>query len=78
MFKVAPMHSSFMLISMAGFILSAFFINDPIFKSWAWAFLVVFILMFISTMISMSKAPIEGESLEVLAIHKPGHYKKKK
>jgi len=55
MFKVAPLHSSLMLVSMFGFIISAFFINHPVFKSWAWSFLIVFVIMFIATMISMTK-----------------------
>ncbi len=77
MFKVAPLHSSMMLISMFGFIITAFYINDKIFGSWAWAFMLVFVVMFIATIISMSKAPIQGESLERLAIHTKGHYKKR-
>lgn len=78
MFKVAPLHSSFMLISMLGFILSAFFLINPTYKSWAVAFIIVFAAMFIASMISMSKAPIEDGHMDNLAIHKKGHYKKKK
>ncbi len=79
MFKVAPLHSSMMLVSMAGFIISAFFLTHPVFMSWAWAFLIVFVIMFIATMISMSKAPIgKDEHLARLAIHDEGHYRKKK
>lgn len=76
MFKVAPLTSSFMLVSMFGFIISAFFVTHPIYKTWAWAFLIVFVIMFISSMISMSKTPIGH--IETLAIHEPGHYIKKK
>jgi len=78
MFKVAPLHSNFMLMSMFGFIVSAYFLDDPVFKSWAWAFLIVFIIMFISSMISMAKAPIEPAHMNRLAIHEKGHYKKTK
>ncbi len=79
MFKVAPLHSSMMLISMTGFILCSFYLTHPIYMSWAWAFTIVFVIMFIATLISMSKSPIGmEESLERLAIHKKGHYKKKK
>ena len=76
MFKVAPLTSSFMLVSMFGFIISAFFVTHPIYRTWAWAFLIVFVIMFISSMISMSKTPIGN--IETLSIHEPGHYKKKK
>jgi len=78
MFKVAPLSSTFMLGSMAGFILSAFFLTHPIFKSWAWAFMIAFITMFIASLVSMSQTPIgDEELLENLAIHKKSHYKKK-
>lgn len=79
MFKVAPLHSSMMLVSMAGFIISSFFLTHPVFMSWAWAFMIVFVIIFIATMISMSKAPIgKPDHLDKLAIHKEGHYRKKK
>ncbi|MAG38927.1 hypothetical protein CMO90_02455 [Candidatus Woesearchaeota archaeon] len=77
MFKVAPLHSSLMLISMFGFIMSAFFLTQPVLATWAFAFLIVFVLIFISTIISMSKLPIHGEdSLSDLAIHKKKRRKK--
>ncbi|MFH1770546.1 MAG: hypothetical protein ABH828_03235 [archaeon] len=78
MFKVAPLHSSLMLISMLGFVLTAFFLTNPNYKSWAFAFILVFAIIFIASMISMSKAPIEDGHMEKLAIHRKGHYKQKK
>lgn len=79
MFKVAPLSSSLMLVSMFGFIVSAFFLNDPIVKSWAWAFLILFVIIFIASMISMSNAPLGSEDyLDRLAIHKSDHYVKNK
>ncbi|MBU0471086.1 MAG: hypothetical protein KKF89_03110 [Nanoarchaeota archaeon] len=77
MFKVAPLPSSFMLFSMFGFIASAFLLTSVI-KTWAFAFLLVFVAMFIASIISMSKAPLEEEYLEKLAIHNQHHYKRKK
>lgn len=74
MFKVAPLSSHFMMVSMFGFIISAFFITHPIFKTWAWAFLVVFVLMFISSLISMSKTDYDG--LDALAVHEKIHKRK--
>lgn len=79
MFKVAPLHSNLMLVSMAVFIISAFYLNDPLIKTWAWAFLIVSVLVFISTMISLGNIPVGyPEHLNKLAIHKKDHYKKKK
>ncbi|MBU0666294.1 MAG: hypothetical protein ABIC91_03880 [Nanoarchaeota archaeon] len=76
MFKVAPLSSSFMLVSMLGFIICAYFLDHPVLKSWAFAFTIVFILMFISAVISMSKTPLEDSAaLEELAIHKKIHKK---
>jgi len=82
MFKVAPLHSSFMLVSMFGFIFSVFFLTHPIFKTWAWTFMIAFVIMFIASMISMSKASVDNQlhldHLDHLAIHKKDHYKRKK
>lgn len=78
MFKVAPLPSSFMLISMFGFIISAFFLTHSLVKSWAWAFIIVFVIMFISSMVSLSNMPLEIDHLESLSIHSKGHYQKKK
>ena len=78
MFKVAPLSSSMMLVSMFGFIISAFYLKHPVFQSWAWAFIIVFTIMFIATLISMSNTPLDEEDqLERLAIHEKGHYNKK-
>ena len=76
MFKVAPLPSNFMLVSMLGFIFSAYFLDNTGLKSWAFTFMLVFAVMFIASMISMSKAPLEDEEmLEELAIHRKIHKK---
>jgi len=52
MAKVAPLKTSFMLTSMIGFLISILYI--PQFSTnWAFAFGLIFVLMFISSLISM-------------------------
>ena len=61
---VTPLSSGFMLTSIVGFLVSAFYIPtmDPvIFPSridYAFAFGLVFVLMFIASMISMTYSPL--------------------
>ncbi len=78
MFKVAPLQSNFMLVAMFGFLITAYYTTHPIFKSWAWSFMIIFIIMFIASMISMSNAPLTPEHLDNLAIHDKDHFKKRK
>lgn len=58
--KFAPLSSGFMLVAMLGFMLSIIYTSfgrvDP---SWGVAFGIVFAVMFIASMISMTKTPIE-------------------
>ena len=60
-FQAAPMSSSFFLTSILGILIILFYwgrINSP---TWSFTFLVLFIAMFMSSMISMNKAPIDAE-----------------
>lgn len=56
--KVAPLPASFMIVSIVGFFISAFLIEDI---SWKFTMLLLFAVMFISSFISMEKAPVESE-----------------
>ncbi len=77
MFKEAPLSSTYMLVSLIGFIMSAILLD--VLPSWAFAFMIVFIVMFISSIISMSNVPYEyPDLLEELNIHDPMHYYKKR
>jgi hypothetical protein len=53
--KVAPLKSSFMIIAIAGFIISAYMIKDI---SWKFTMLLFFATMFIAAFISMTYAPV--------------------
>ncbi|MGB9748407.1 MAG: hypothetical protein ACP5OZ_00320 [Candidatus Woesearchaeota archaeon] len=57
-FKIAPLKASFMAASILGMIISAIFII-PDYPDWGMAFLILFAIMFISSLISMAYAPIE-------------------
>lgn len=60
MWKVAPLKSSFMLVSMLGFMISVVYTAyGRISTDWGFALGFVFAIMFIASMISMTKAPIE-------------------
>ena len=77
MFKQAPLSSTYMLVSMLGFIFSAFLLEHI--PSWSMAFLSVFTVMFIASVVSMGNISFDDlESLEELNIHHPLHYHKKR
>lgn len=57
-----PLSSSFMVISMMGFIMTAVYTNSgKLAVSWGFSFLMIFSIMFIASVISMTKAPVEAE-----------------
>jgi hypothetical protein len=58
MYKVAPLKSSLMLLSILGFLIT-FIYTDRIGNDWAFAMGFVFALIFVACMVSMTKAPIE-------------------
>ena len=59
-FKAAPLSNIYMMTSMLGFIISAWFLI-PISKSWGFTLSLIFLLMFIASVISMTHAPVEAE-----------------
>jgi hypothetical protein len=59
MFKVAPLSSGFMLTSMIGFLISVLYIYPKFSESYGFAFAILFVIMFISSMISFVYAPVE-------------------
>ena len=58
--KIAPLSGTFMITAIVGFLISAFYIF-PKSSPWGLAFCVLFAIMFIAGMISVTKAPIEDE-----------------
>lgn len=57
--KIAPLPSAFMLISIVGFLITAFYIA-PKEATWGMTFLIFFATMFIAAFVSMTKAPVEA------------------
>ena len=57
-FKPAPLNSAFMAMSILGFLFSVVYLW-PRSMQWAFAFAVVFAVMFIAAMISMTYGPAE-------------------
>lgn len=73
-----PFSSGFMLTSILGFFISVFFVMK-ISVSWGFTFALVFVIFFVSSVVSMSQIEAEDrEAMDKLAIHQAGHYKKKK
>ncbi len=66
--KYAPLSSSFMLVSIMGFLVSIWLVMDWS-QLWGFTFACFFGIMFISSFISMSRAEPIPEHMEALAIH---------
>ncbi|RJQ18146.1 hypothetical protein C4573_00295 [Candidatus Woesearchaeota archaeon] len=67
--KYATLSSGFMLTSMLGFLISVLYVYKMD-ESWGVAFSLIFILMFIASIISMTKAPVADETAyQHLAVH---------
>ena len=59
---VAPLKSSFMLVSMLGFLITIIYTAyGRISADWGFALGFVFAIMFVASMIAMTKAPIETQ-----------------
>ena len=54
--KYVPLKASFMAVSIIGFLVSVIYIADYS-VNWAFAMGLVFVLMFIASIVSMEKAP---------------------
>ena len=64
-FKAAPLSSSFFFVAILGFILSGLYYQfDKLSADFAVSFMILFGVMFIASLISMAKAPIETLTLE--------------
>ncbi|MCK4521934.1 MAG: hypothetical protein KAU20_05135 [Nanoarchaeota archaeon] len=59
-FKAAPLHGSFMLTAILGFLISVIWVY-PKNRSYGFAFGLIFVLMFIASIISMTYGPAGTE-----------------
>jgi hypothetical protein len=50
-----PLKGSFMVFAILGFLISIYLITNT---AWRLAFMIVFVVMFIASLVSMSKAPV--------------------
>lgn len=57
MIKYAPLSGGFMIASIVGFFVSSIYIAG-LSLNWGFALSIVFVLMFIASIISMTKAPV--------------------
>ena len=73
-----PFSSGFMLTSIIGFFVSVFFVMK-LSLTWGFTFALVFIIMFIASIITMSQIEAEDKyALKELAVHEQIHGRKKK
>lgn len=76
--RYAHLSAGFMLTSIVGFFLSVFFVWKYS-VSWGFAFTLFFIIMFVASIISMTKADFtDKEYQQELAIHERPAYKRYK
>lgn len=66
----APLSAGFMLTSIIGFLVSIWLIMD-LSTSWGFTFAFFFVIMFLASLISMTKAEPIPEHMDHLAIHNP-------
>lgn len=66
--KVAPISSIVALVAILGFLISAVYIGPMFSETWAFAFMLIFAILFVASMISAVKAPIE--ELDTIAFEK--------
>ena len=69
-FKAAPLPHEWMITSIIGFFISLLMVYPAYSKKWGAAFMLIFVLMFIAAVVSMSNATTEPEHLETLAARK--------
>jgi len=70
--KVAPLKSSFMLIAMLGFMITVVYTAyGRIDETWGFTFGFVFTIMFIASLISMTKAPLDAQIKMAEGLIKP-------
>ncbi len=58
-YRVVPLSAGFMLASILGIIISAIYVY-PISSNFGFSFFLLFVLMFIASLISMTLAPIDA------------------
>lgn len=63
MAKIAPLSGGFMITSIVGFLASVLFVYDAS-VSWGVTFMIFFAIMFIASIISMTKYPVAQESFK--------------
>ncbi len=67
-FQAYPLNSAFMAVSILGFLFSTIYLlhRSP---TWAFTLCLFFVIMFISSMVSMARADAEEEHLRSLSFH---------
>ena len=74
--RIAPLPASFMLTAILGFFISAIYIYN-ISPTWGLTFSIIFALMFVASLISMTYAPSPGDMRDIKIEVKPRRMRKK-
>ncbi len=69
-----PLSNGFMLVAILGFIITMIY-SDHFGPTWGFTLALFFVIMFISSLITMTRAPVDDEHIEALT---PQSSKKKK
>lgn len=69
-YKAAPLPHEWMVVSIIGFFVSLLQVYPYWSKKWGTAFMLFFIIIFIASMVSMTRATTEPEHIEALQSHK--------
>jgi hypothetical protein len=68
-FKAAPLPHEWMIISIIGFFVSLLQVYPYVDEKWGAAFMLLFILMFIASIISMTAATTDPDHIDALSSH---------
>jgi hypothetical protein len=78
-FRAAPLPHEWMIVSIIGFFISLFLVygqlghqgvaSDGFFIKWGFTFMLFFVIIFITSIVSMTTATTDPADLEPLAVH---------
>ena len=63
-----PLSNGFMLVAILGFIITMIY-SDHFGATWGFTLALFFVIMFISSLITMTRAPLRDEHIEALTPH---------
>ena len=68
-YKAAPLPHEWMIASIIGFFVSLLQVYPYMSRKWGFAFMLLFAIVFMASVVNMSNATTEAEHLRELAVH---------